>query len=252
LACYNFSNFELVQYAILKIKIKSICSFSRAIFRDMIEVICVEAGFIMTNCYVVIDNNNNNTIVVDTALESADLLFDIVNKRKLNVVGIILTHTHWDHSGDANLLRKLTGAPVMVHRDDEYRLLKPNENTVMMLPVKIEECIPDRYLSDSEIISFGDLEFEVRHTPGHTEGGICLVHHKEKIAFVGDTIFNQSIGRTDLPGGSTETLIKSINDKIMTLSDDYLLYSGHGPSTTVGDERLYNPFLNMETEYFNL
>jgi len=218
----------------------------------MTEVICVEAGLIMTNCYIVIDNNNNDAIVVDTALESAELLFDIINKRNLRVVGIVLTHTHWDHSGDAYLLRQLTGAPVMVHRDDEYRLLKPNENTVMMLPLEIEGCKPDRYLTDGESLLLGDNVFEVRHTPGHTEGGICLVNHKEKIAFAGDTIFKQSIGRTDLPGGSTELILNSIKDKIMTLDDDYILFCGHGPSTTVGEERIYNPFLNMGTDYFNL
>jgi hydroxyacylglutathione hydrolase len=214
------------------------------------EVICVEAGLIMTNCYIIINNNNNTSYIVDTALNSADLLFDIIDKRNIKVRGIILTHTHWDHSGDASEMRKLTGAPVMVHREDEYRLLLPNENTLMQLPVEIEICKPDIYLNDGEIIKLDDIEFEVRHTPGHTEGGICLINHKDKIVFAGDTIFSQSIGRTDLPGGSTELLINSITEKIMTLDDDYILYCGHGHSTTVGEERRFNPFLNDSFDYF--
>ncbi|MFH1050136.1 MAG: MBL fold metallo-hydrolase [bacterium] len=213
------------------------------------EIICVEAGQILTNCYIIIDNNKNNAYVVDTALDSADLLFEIINKRNIRIEGIILTHSHWDHSGDANELRKLTGASVMVHKDDEYRLLRPNENTIMLLPSEIDVCQPDRYLNDGDIIKLNEIEFEVRHTPGHTEGGICLVNHRDKVVFAGDTIFNQSIGRTDLPGGSTELLLKSIMEKIMTLDDDYTLYCGHGPLTTVGFERLNNPFINDSSNY---
>jgi len=213
------------------------------------EIICVEAGLIMTNCYIIINNNKNKALIVDTALESADLLFEIIKKRNIRVEGIILTHSHWDHSGDAQKLRKLTDASVMVHRDDEYRLLKPNENTIMQLPIAIESCKPDRYLEDGDIIKLDDVEFEVRHTPGHTEGGICLVNHKDKLVFAGDTIFCQSIGRTDLPGGSTELLLESITEKIMTLNDDYILYCGHGPSTTVGTERQFNPFITGNSDY---
>lgn len=216
----------------------------------MIDIICVEAGLIMTNCYIIKNNNNNCAYIVDTALQSADLLFEIVKKRNIKVNGIILTHTHWDHSGDASQLRKLTNAPVMVHKDDEYRLLNPNENTIMQLPVTIEPCVPDNYLNDGDILSLDNIDFEVRHTPGHTQGSICLVNHNEKIVIAGDTIFCESVGRTDLPGGSTELLLKSINEKIMTLDDDYKVYCGHGPSTTVGFERSYNPFLNGIPDYF--
>jgi len=208
------------------------------------EIICIEAGPILTNCYIVISNNKNEAIIVDTALNSADLLFDIIKKRKIKVKGIILTHSHWDHSGDAGEVRMITGAPVMIHKSDEYRLLEPNKNALMFLPFEIKACPPDKYLNDMDILKFDNMEFEVRHTPGHTEGGICLVNHSEKIVFAGDTIFNQSIGRTDLPGGSTELLLNSINRKIMTLDDNYILHCGHGPSTTVGDERFNNPFIN--------
>ncbi len=215
------------------------------------EIICVEAGLIMTNCYIIINNNNNRAYIVDTALDSSDLLFEIINNRKISVDGIILTHSHWDHSGDAFELRQLTGSPVMVHKDDEYRLLRPNDYSVMQLPINIEACKPDRYLNEGDILMLDDLEFEVRHTPGHTEGGICLVNHKEKVVIAGDTIFNRSIGRTDLPGGSTELLLKSIMEKIMTLDDDYTIYCGHGPSTTVGEERQNNPFLDVNSGYFS-
>ena len=208
------------------------------------EIFCVEAGPILTNCYVIIYNNNNNAVIVDSAFDSCDLLFEILVKHKVKLEGIVLTHSHWDHAGDAQELKRRTGAPVMIHKDDEYRLLKPNRNTIMPLPFELEPVTPDRYMKHLDKLIFGECEFEVRHSPGHTEGSICLVNHKEKNVFAGDTLFSQSIGRTDLPGGSFELIIQSINEQLMTLDDDYKVYSGHGPSTTIGDERQNNPFLN--------
>ena len=208
------------------------------------EIFCVEAGPILTNCYVIIYNNNNNAVIVDSAFDSCDLLFEILVKHKVKLEGIVLTHSHWDHAGDAQELKRRTGAPVMIHKDDEYRLLKPNRNTIMPLPFELEPVTPDRYMKHLDKLIFGECEFEVWHSPGHTEGSICLVNHKEKNVFAGDTLFSQSIGRTDLPGGSFELIIQSINEQLMTLDDDYKVYSGHGPSTTIGDERQNNPFLN--------
>lgn len=210
----------------------------------LMEIVCVEAGPILTNCYIIIDNNNGIALIVDSAFDSSDLLFEILDKHKVKLEAIILTHSHWDHAGDAHELKKRTGALVMVHKDDEYRLLEPNKNTIMPLPFVLESVAPDKYLNHSDQLMFGDYEFEVRHSPGHTEGSICLVNHKEKIVFAGDTLFNQSIGRTDLPGGSSDKILQSINEQLMTLDDDYKVYSGHGPATTIGDERLFNPFLN--------
>ncbi|MFC2130059.1 MBL fold metallo-hydrolase [Bacteroidota bacterium] len=207
------------------------------------KIICAEAGPILTNCYVIIDYNKNNALIVDCAFDGADSLFEILDKHKVKLDATILTHSHWDHSGDAMELHRKTGAPVLVHKDDEYRLLEPNKNTIMQLPFEIEAIKPHKYLEHGEIFSFNDIDFEVRHTPGHTEGSICLVNHKEKVVFAGDTIFNQSIGRTDLPGGSTELILNSIREQLMTLNDSYKVYCGHGPSTTIGEERRNNPFL---------
>jgi hydroxyacylglutathione hydrolase len=210
------------------------------------EIVCVEAGPILTNCYIVFYNNKKNAFIVDTSFESADALFEILDKSNTKVESIILTHSHWDHAGDAGKIRKKTGAEIMVHKADEYRLLEPNENTVMMLPFELEAVNPDQYISDGEVLRFGDNEFQVLHTPGHTEGSISLVNRAERFVFTGDLLFHNSVGRTDLPGGSSEKLLSSIKEKIMVLDDDYLIYSGHGPKTTVGEERKNNVFLNSK------
>jgi len=212
-------------------------------FRKNMEIICVEAGPIMTNCYILADYNNSTAIIVDVAFESADALFEILNKENLRLEGVILTHSHWDHSGDAKLIYDKTGAEIMIHKEDEYRLLNPNEHVVFEIPWKLESIKPHRYLKHLDKLTFGDNEFEVRHTPGHTEGSISLINHKEKQVFAGDTLFNSSIGRTDLPGGSYEKLIRSISEQLMILPDDYQVFPGHGPKTTIGFEKQYNPFL---------
>ena len=125
------------------------------------EIFCVEAGPILTNCYVIIYNNNNNAVIVDSAFDSCDLLFEILVKHKVKLEGIVLTHSHWDHAGDAQELKRRTGAPVMIHKDDEYRLLKPNRNTIMPLPFELEPVTPDRYMKHLDKLIFGECEFEV-------------------------------------------------------------------------------------------
>lgn len=207
------------------------------------EIICVEAGPIMTNCYIVADYNKHIALIVDCAFESAEALFDILNKENLELKGVVITHSHWDHCGDAQAIYSRTGAEIMIHKEDEYRILNPNEHVVFPIPWELESAKPGKYLEHKKNIYLGEHEFEVRHTPGHTEGSISLINHRDKIVFTGDALFCGSIGRTDLPGGSFETLMRSINEQLLTLGNDYVVYSGHGPSTTIGEEILNNPFL---------
>jgi glyoxylase-like metal-dependent hydrolase (beta-lactamase superfamily II) len=208
------------------------------------EIICVEAGPIMTNCYVLADYNKHTALIVDCAFDSAEALFDILNKDNLQLEGVVLTHSHWDHCGDAQAIHTETGADIMIHKQDEYRLLNPNEHVVFQIPWELESAKPNKYLNHLDKIQFGDYEFEIRHTPGHTEGSISLINHELKVVFTGDALFRESIGRTDLPGGNYELLLNSIREQLLTLGADYTVYSGHGSKTTIGYEFEHNPFLN--------
>ncbi|OGU13210.1 MAG: hypothetical protein A2X61_05285 [Ignavibacteria bacterium GWB2_35_12] len=219
------------------------------------EIIPFECGPLATNCYLVIDNlyvgvNSGTapTLIIDAPPDAALHLLPVIEERKLKVEKIILTHTHWDHTLDTAELKRKTNAAVYVHKEDEYRLLNPNETSIFKLPFKIEPVKPDRYLFHGMKINCGSLEFEVLHTPGHTEGGICLINHENRIAFTGDTLFCRSVGRTDFPGGSWELLLQSIEKHLLPLPDGIKVYPGHGIPTTIGEERMYNPFIEQIME----
>jgi hydroxyacylglutathione hydrolase len=142
----------------------------------------------------------------------------------------------------AELVRR-TGARVSVHPADAYRLLDPMEHTLWPLPFTIEPLVPDRLLEDGQTIEPAGVMLSVLHTPGHTEGGLCFVDHEQRRVYAGDTLFAGSVGRTDLPGGDMDILVRSITKKLFELEDDYEVYSGHGPMTTIGRERRSNPFV---------
>lgn len=201
-----------------------------------------EAGPILTKCYLVYDENTGIAVAIDSAPESANVYLDECSKKNLKLEKILLTHSHWDHFSDAKKIIDNSKASLLVHKKDEFRLLNPMKHTIFPLPFEIEPIKPDLFINENDVIEFGNLKLEVLHTPGHTEGGVCFVEHSQKVIFSGDTIFNQSIGRTDLPGGSLNVLLKSIKEKIFTLPDDYAIYPGHGDSTTVGEEKEFNPF----------
>ena len=207
------------------------------------DIICIETGPIMTNCYIVVNEQNNSAFIIDTSLQGAASLFEEIEKRKLKVEFILLTHSHWDHAGDAKIVHEKYNVPVMIHKEDEYRILNPNENVVIPIPWQMESFQVQKYLNHNDKIEFNDKVFEIRHTPGHTEGGISIINHSERVIFAGDTIFKESIGRTDLPGGDFELLLESIKTQILTLDDDYTIFSGHGEKTTVGYEKSNNPFI---------
>ncbi len=207
------------------------------------KVIKKEAGPLLTNCYLAIDEEASVCAVIDVPLEGSSELLQEITKRKLKVKAILLTHAHWDHCGDAAKMKRKTKAPIYAHKKEEYRLKEPNKHTVIPLPEELQSAKIDKYVEDGDVLEFGNIKLEARHVPGHTEGSLSFVEKESKIIFSGDALFNGSIGRTDLPGGSMDDLLKSIARKILTLENDYVVYSGHGPNSTIGEEKQNNPFL---------
>jgi glyoxylase-like metal-dependent hydrolase (beta-lactamase superfamily II) len=208
------------------------------------EIITVEAGIILTNGYIVIDDSGKTGIIIDAPMDGSLKMLEIIKSRNIKIEAILLTHTHWDHTADAFKLNQELYAHVICHKDDLYRLVNPMKHTIVPLPFSLTGFTPKQYFTDGQPLKYGTIEIEVRHTPGHTEGSVCFIFPKNKVCFTGDTLFCGSIGRTDLPGGSTEKEMSSIKEKLLTLPDNFKVYSGHGPVTSIGNERAYNTYLN--------
>src|SRR5215510_14715044 len=188
--------------------------------------------------------------------DEAERIVEMLERRGLQLQAIALSHSHLDHVGGDAALKKLEpNAKINLHEGDEfmYQAL-PEQPAWIGIPRAQWAALGftfekppaiDHYWTDSEKYSAGKLEFEVLHCPGHTPGHVVLYEPTERVVFVGDVLFAGSIGRTDLPGGSMEQLLSSIKNKLLTLEDDVEVYSGHGPVTTIGEERLTNPFLRI-------
>lgn len=200
----------------------------------------IPAGIYAANCYIVYSENTKDGIIVDPGGD-ADHIIEIIEKHKLNIKHIILTHGHGDHIGGVIDLKDSLNASVMIHEEDAEMLRNGDINLSSTMAMGAIEIEPDKLLQDGGIIKFGDLEAEVIHTPGHTRGGISL--KIEDVLLTGDTLFAGSIGRTDLSGGDYETIIKSIKQKLMILPDNMEVLPGHGGPSTIGRERVSNPFL---------
>ncbi len=206
-------------------------------------VVVKESGPVYTNGYLVYNENESNAVIIDAPMGLWDQISDFVANANLNIIAILITHSHWDHTVDCHLISNITKAPVYVHQEDIYRISNPMQHTILKLPFEIDAVDNPIPIHDNDELKFGNLNFKVIHTPGHTEGGVCYVNYQGKIIFSGDTIFKNSIGRTDLPGGSRNKLLDSIRTKIINLPMEFSIYSGHGPVTTVGRELSQNPFL---------
>ncbi len=208
------------------------------------QIVSIVAGPLDTNGYLVIDSETGTCAVVDTPLNSANTYMNLIKEKNLKLKYILLTHSHWDHTGDCSKLAENTNAEVLLNKNDEYRLSEPDKNTIFQLPFKLEPYANSINIDHNESINIGNIEFEVLHTPGHTEGSVCFVEHNHKVIFSGDTLFKGNVGRYDLPGGNEHTLYNSLTNILLTLPDDYKVYSGHGSETTIGFERKFNPFIN--------
>ena len=192
-----------------------------------------------TNCYIVGSESTGEGMVIDPGGDAGAILKHI-NETKLDIRYIILTHGHIDHIGAVGELKEATGAAFCVH-SDESNLIQDRPLSSMVGALYPTLPSPDRWLKDGDRLDVGELHFEVLHTPGHSPGGISLLG--EGVVFSGDTLFNYGIGRTDFPNGSHSQLMNSIHTRLMTLPDNTVVYSGHGPESTIGAERRGNPWL---------
>jgi hydroxyacylglutathione hydrolase len=192
------------------------------------------------NLFLVVCTATNRGILVDPGAATAQALA-VAAREGVHVEQIVLTHSHVDHVDGAGRAKRETGAPVLLHPEAEP-MYHAAPMQAQMFGVFAEPPPPvDEYLRPGDPVRFGECELEVRYTPGHAPGHVTLVG--EGFAIVGDCVFRGSIGRTDLPGGDFQMLMKSIRTQILTLPDETTLYSGHGPETTVGHEKVGNPFL---------
>jgi len=200
-------------------------------------------GPLQCNCSIIGDETTHEAMVIDPG-DDIDDIVAIIEQHKLQVEQIVITHAHIDHVGGAMKLRARTGAPILLNQND-YALLKMLDVQASWLgmqnPGKVEI---EAGLAHDQTLRAGKLEANVLHTPGHTEGSVCLYFPAQKLLIAGDTLFARSIGRTDLPGGSFEKIIRSLHDRVLALPDDTVVFPGHGPTTTIGEEREENPFLN--------
>ena len=204
------------------------------------RVVTIPNGLFAENCYLVIDEPSGECAVIDPG-EEAGLIVHKLGVAGAKPVGIWLTHAHIDHVVGVPRLKAETGAPVCLHAADRVLYDHVPEQAAAFGLEAEPLPAPDRALAAGELLRVGNLEFRVRHAPGHSPGSV--VFEGEGAAFAGDVLFQGSIGRTDLPGGDFETLMRSIERELLTLPDSTIVYSGHGPETTVGRERRTNPFL---------
>ncbi len=204
------------------------------------KVLVMEVGSIGTNCYLVINEENKSGVVIDPGGDG-DMILDKIRQKGLNIEAIFLTHGHSDHIMAVDEIRTATGAKVYISQEDAAMLIKASSNLSLYMGASREFKAADEFFEDGETLTVAGLNFKVIATPGHTKGGVCLIC--EDIVFCGDTVFSESIGRTDLPGGSYSQILQSIKNKILVLPDEMKLLPGHGPATTIGWERRRNPFL---------
>lgn len=207
------------------------------------KVITLPVGPLQVNCYVLGCEQTGKAIVIDPG-DNASAILDALQRHNLRLDRILATHAHFDHLLGCRDLQTATGAPLYVHPADRPLVAVMRRTCMAWLGYDPGEPPPIHGdLTPGEIVEVGAIRLEVRHTPGHSPGGVTLVDHAGQRAFTGDALFQGSIGRTDLPGGDLDTLLTGIHAQILSLPDDYTVLSGHGPASTVGAERRGNPFL---------
>jgi len=199
-------------------------------------------GPIMANCFIVGCNETHEAAVIDPG-DEADRILLALAQEKLTVKQIINTHGHFDHVGANKRMKAATGAPILIHALDAPMLSMLSRSAAAWGMSAEDSPAPDRTIDEGDEIRVGLLRLQVIHTPGHTPGGVSLI--ADDCAFVGDTLFAGSVGRTDFPGGDFDTLKSSIQKKLFALGDEVRVFTGHGPETTIGEEKRYNPFVGL-------
>ena len=199
-------------------------------------------GPLQCNCSVIGDEKTHEAMVIDPG-DQIEGILEILRQENLTLKQIVITHAHIDHVGGAMKLKADTGAPILMNQNDHalLKMLDMQAAWVGMRPpgnVQVDEAI-----GQGRVLKIGEISSNVIHTPGHTEGSICVYFPAEKKLIAGDTLFAGSIGRTDLPGGSMDKIMRSLHTKVLALPDETKVVPGHGPVTTIGEERETNPFL---------
>lgn len=202
------------------------------------KVLTMTVGSLLENCYLVYEGPE--AVVIDPGADAQDIL-DTIRKNGLKLTHILLTHGHYDHIGAVQELKDRTGAKICIHMDDAEMLKSARKNLSISVGTPSVTYSPDMLLYDGQVIETGGMSIQVIHTPGHTPGGVCFAVGDN--LFTGDTLFNRSVGRTDFPGGSAVQLGRSMNDVLGNISQNYIVYPGHGPFSTLDYEKKNNPFM---------
>lgn len=199
-------------------------------------------GLLQCNCSIVGDESTGEAMVIDPG-DNVDYILERLRAHKLTLKQIVVTHAHIDHVGGAVRLKRATGAPILLNEND-LPLLKMMDMQAAWLGITPPEvAAPDENAREGMVVVVGSHKAQVLHTPGHTQGSICLHFADDKLLLAGDTLFAGSIGRTDLPGGDGRQILRSIHDRLLTLPDETRVIPGHESETTIGEEREGNPFL---------
>lgn len=212
------------------------------------EIKRFEFNFFGENTYVIWDASSQEAAIVDPGMvnpEETDLIEDLIATHRLSVRYILLTHAHVDHTFGIDILKDKYHAPVLAHKADlPLGQMRGQQAEMFHLPMKLGPVEIDRFISASTHLQLGNERIEVLETPGHSPGGVCYYVPESSFILTGDTLFQGSIGRTDLPGGNHNTLLRSISTGLFNLPDNTVVYPGHGPATTIGKEKRTNPFFN--------
>lgn len=206
-----------------------------------------ELGPFASNCYIIACPKTMASVVIDPGIPDP-WIKRVLAEHGLKPDLIMLTHGHLDHIGGVEWVKSFTGAPVWMHAADAPMMTDPVKNGSAFFGPPVVGPQPDRLLAEGDVVTVGQLQFQVLHTPGHTPGGACFYLPSAESdmpghLIAGDTLFAGSIGRTDLPGGDLDALLRSIREKLLPLPESTVVYPGHGPTTLIGDEKAYNPFL---------
>lgn len=197
-------------------------------------------GPVQTNCYIVNKEGSSSCIVIDPG-EEAEKIAAYIGKKGLKNEGILLTHGHFDHITGISGLLSLVGGKVYAYETERELMMDPRQNGSVMMGYELA-MEPEHLLRDGQVLNIAGMDFKVIHTPGHTKGSCCFYSEKDKILFSGDTIFMESVGRTDFPTGNARELMDSVRNKVLSLPPDVMIYPGHGPETDVAYEMANNPY----------